>query len=130
MTTFLLAYYIHIITVTLSGAFFLIRGVWMMMENPILQAKFVRVSPHIIDTLLLLSAIAMAVVTSQYPFVHDWLTVKLFALVAYIVLGVFALRRGKTKTIRFAFLIMAAAVFGFMVSVAMTRSPLGIFALL
>jgi uncharacterized membrane protein SirB2 len=126
LNTYLVAYYTHIIAVCLSGSFFLLRGIWMLQESGLLQKKFVRVAPHIIDTVLLLAAIVLVVLTEQYPITHPWITVKLLALVAYIGLGVFALRRGKTKTARVIYLIAAIATFGFMVSVALSRNALGL----
>jgi uncharacterized membrane protein SirB2 len=57
--------------------------------------------------------------------VHDWLTAKFFALVAYIVLGVFALRQGSTKQVRTTCFVLALVTFGYMVSVALTRSAVG-----
>lgn len=97
----------------------------MLQESGLLEKKLVRVTPHIIDTVLLLAAIVLVVLSEQYPITHPWLTVKVLALVAYIVLGVFALRRGKTKNARVIYLIAAITTFGFMVSVALTRSALG-----
>ena len=97
----------------------------MLQESELLQKKLVRIAPHIIDTVLLLAAIALVVLSEQYPITHPWLTVKVLALVAYIVLGVFALKRGKTKTARVIYLIAAITTFGFMVSVALTRNALG-----
>lgn len=125
MNTYLVVYYVHIISVCLSIGFFLLRGIWMIQESGLLERKFVRIAPHAIDTVLLLAAVVLAILTEQYPVTHPWLTVKVLALVAYIVLGVFALRRGKTKSARVIYLIAAIAAFGFMVSVALTRNPLG-----
>lgn len=126
-TTF---YYLHIITVCISGILFLIRGVWMMQESSLLQAKPVKILPHINDTLLLLAAIGLMVVTSQYPGANHWLTVKVVLLIAYILLGVMALRGGKTKSQRMGYFFAALVTFCFMVSVALTHSPLGLFSLL
>ena len=121
MNGYLLLYYTHILTVALSGSYFLLRGIWMMQGSRLLAARFVRISPHVIDTLLLLSAIGLSVMTQQYPFTHHWLTVKLLALVAYILLGVFALRRGRTPGVRKACFAGALVVFGFIVAVALTH---------
>ena len=125
MNAFLSAYTIHVAAVCLSGSFFLLRGMWMIQENTLLEKKIVRIAPHVIDTALLISGVVLAVLAQQYPGIDSWLTVKALALIAYIVLGVFALRRGKTKTARVSYLIAAIASFGFMVSVSLTRSPLG-----
>ena len=124
------AYHLHYTCVVLSGSFFLLRGIWMLTESALLEHKLVRILPHVIDTVLLCAAIALMVATSQYPFMVGWVTVKLILLFAYIGLGVFALRRGKTKAQRTAFFVAALAVFGFMYTVAITKSPLGVFAML
>jgi len=100
----------------------------MIQENALLEKKIVRIAPHVIDTVLLISGVVLAALAQQYPGIDSWLTVKGLSLIAYIVLGVFALRRGKTKTARVSYLAAAIAAFGFMVSVSLTRSPLGFLA--
>jgi uncharacterized membrane protein SirB2 len=124
--TYMVLFYLHVATVIFSGSFFLLRGIWMLMESDLLTTKPVKIVPHINDTLLLGAAIGLSVMSRQYPFAEHWLTVKLIALIAYIGLGVFALRGG-SKTVRMACFVAALLTFAFMVSVAVTRSPLGIF---
>ena len=126
--TYLASYYAHVICVALSISFFTVRGYWMLTDNALLDHRMVRISPHVIDTLLLSGAIGLMVTTRQYPGPVDWLTVKVVLLLLYIVLGMFALRRGKTKAQRTMFLALAIATFAFMVSVALARHPLGLFA--
>ena len=121
-----LLYYLHVAAVIFSGSFYLLRGFWMLTESQTLNAKFVRIAPHINDTILLAAAIGLAVMSQQYPIVHDWLTVKVVAMIAYIVLGMFSLRRG-TRAVRLICFIAAILTFAFMVSVAFIRHPLGIF---
>jgi uncharacterized membrane protein SirB2 len=65
----------------------------------------------------------------QYPFVQPWLTMKVLALVVYVLLGVYALRRGRSRAKRAAFFVAALAVYGFIASVAVAHSPWGILAL-
>ena len=113
--------HLHMTCAALSGTFFFIRGIWMLRDSPRLQQRWVKTSPHIIDTVLLGSALTMAVWSSQYPFVQNWLTAKLLALVAYILLGTIALKRGKTKTVRTIAFVAALAVFAYIVKVAITR---------
>lgn len=117
--------HLHTTTVVLSFCLFALRGVWMLVESPQLQRIWVRVVPHVIDAVLLASAIGLAVILHQYPFVHGWLTAKVLGLILYIILGSIALKRGSTKTIRATAWIAALAVFGYIVSVATTHSPLG-----
>ena len=115
----------HMLFVAISGLFFLVRGVWMLMESDMLQKKWVKIVPHVVDTLLLACGIGLTVILSQYPFVHHWLTVKVVLLVAYILLGTVALKRGKTKAIRTTAFFVAIACFLFMLSVAFSHHPLG-----
>lgn len=128
MNNYLIAYYTHITCVTLSISLFLIRGFWMLRGSAMLDHKAVKIVPHIIDTVLLVSAIALTVILSQYPFVHSWLTVKVVALIIYIVLGTIALKRGKTPTVRGIAFVLAIVTFGYILSVAWYRHPFGILA--
>ena len=114
---------LHLTTIALTLALFVLRGVWMMASSPRLQARWVRIVPHINDSLLLASGISLAVLMQQYPLVHGWLTAKFFALILYIVLGTFALKRGKTRGQRIAAWVAALLVFGYMVAVAITHDP-------
>jgi uncharacterized membrane protein SirB2 len=116
--------HVHVITAAASYALFVLRGIWMMRQSAQLQARWVKIVPHVIDTMLLASAIALAVMLRQYPFVSSWLTAKVVALVVYIVLGTIALKRGRSKPTRIVAWIAAQAVFLYIVSVALTRNPL------
>jgi len=122
--TYLALKNLHLATLTITLALFLLRGAWMMADSPRLQARWVRIVPHVNDTLLLVSGIALGVLIQQYPLVDGWLTAKLFALIAYIVLGTFALKRGKTKPQRVTAWFAALLVFGYMVAVALAHDPL------
>jgi len=123
MAYYALIKHLHLVTIVVTLALFLLRGAWMMMDSPRLQARWARIVPHINDTLLLASGIALAVLMQQYPLVHGWLTAKLFALIAYIVLGTLALKRGKTKAQRVTAWIAALLVFGYMLAVARAHDP-------
>jgi uncharacterized membrane protein SirB2 len=120
---YVLLKHVHMTAVVLSGSLFALRGVWMTMESPLLRQRWVRIVPHIIDSLLLASAIALAITIQQYPLVHAWLTAKLFALVVYIVLGSIALKRGKTKRIRILAFIGALLSFSYIILVALSHNP-------
>ena len=114
---------VHVAAVTTSFALFALRGVWMMRESDLRSSRFARIVPHVVDTLLLGSAIALAVMLHQYPFVHGWLTAKLLALFGYIVLGSLALKHAPTRRSRVAAFVSALLVFGYIVTVAITRDP-------
>ena len=123
--TYLMLKYLHIGCVVLSGAGFFVRGLWMLGNSPRLQQRLVRVLPHIVDTILLASAIAMAIISAQYPFAVAWLTAKLVGLLIYIGCGTMALKRGRTPSQRAFFFVAALLAFAYIVAVALTRSPLG-----
>lgn len=118
---------IHLTTIVVTLALFLLRGFWMMAGSKRLQARWVRIVPHVNDTLLLASGIALAVLLQQYPLVHGWLTAKFFALIAYILLGTVALKRGRTRSVRSGAWFAALFVFGYLVAVARTHNPLPFF---
>lgn len=121
---FLALRWLHVVLAIVSVSGFIVRGVWMLADSPLRQARFVRVAPHVVDTLLLLAGVALAWLSQQYPFAADWLTAKVLALLAYIGLGLVALRLGPTRAVRTVAFIAAVAVFGYMLAVAFTRSPL------
>lgn len=115
--------HIHVATVVLSFSLFFIRGLWMIADSPRLQRGWVRVLPHVNDTILLASAITLTTLVEQYPFTNNWLTAKVLALLLYIGLGMVALRRGKTRKVRVAAWIGALIAFAYIVSVAISRHP-------
>jgi uncharacterized membrane protein SirB2 len=113
-----LLYQLHVGTVAVSVGLFLWRGLLMLHESPLLQARALRIAPHVVDTVLLLSAIALTTVIQQYPFRDGWLTAKVVGLIVYIALGTVALKRGRTRGIRIAAFIAALAVVAWIVVVA------------
>ena len=122
--TYLALKHLHIACVVLSGLGFLLRGWWMLNDSPRLKTRLARVVPHVVDTLLLGSALVMAWQSSQYPFAQGWLTAKFFGLLAYILCGTMALKRARTKGRRVVFLALALLAYAYIVGVALTRSPL------
>ncbi|MES1943553.1 hypothetical protein PC39_05545 [Salinisphaera sp. PC39] len=116
---------IHLATVALTLALFLLRGWWMLTAPERLRRRWVRVLPHLVDTLLLASALGLMLILRQYPFVHGWLTAKVLALIAYIVLGTIALKRGRTRRVRATAFAAALAVFGYIVTTALAHHPAG-----
>jgi len=113
--------HVHQGSALLSVGLFVLRGIWMMTAPDMLQRQWVRVIPHVVDTVLLGSALLLAWLIAQYPFVHGWITAKVVALVVYIVLGSIALKRGRTLGIRITAWVGALAVFAYIVLVAVTR---------
>jgi uncharacterized membrane protein SirB2 len=120
---YLLIKQVHVACAALSYAGFFVRGVWMMRGSAMLARRWVRIVPHVNDTVLLASAIALAAMSRQYPFVQGWLTAKVVALVLYIGLGMLALKPGRARPQRIAAWVAAQLVFIYIVLVGLTRSP-------
>lgn len=116
--------WLHVGAVIASGAGFLARGALMLSGSPWLTARVVRVAPHVVDTVLLAAAVAMAVMARLSPLAHPWLAAKIAGLLAYIVLGSMALRRGRTLRVRVVALAGALLVFAYIVGTALQRDPL------
>lgn len=128
MNSYLLVKHIHVTAVALSGTGFLLRGALMLRRSPWLHQYWVRRVPHGVDTVLLASALTLAAMSGQYPFVLGWLTAKVGFLVAHILFGAVALYRGRTMRVRVACLLASIACFANIVAIALTRDPRGLLA--
>jgi len=106
---------------TITG--FVIRAFWMMRSSPLLQHRITRIAPHVIDTLFLLTGIAMVINLQLAVLENSWLLAKFAGLLAYIVLGAIALRHGRTKGVRAAAFAGALLAFVYVVNTAITKSP-------
>ena len=113
----------HYLTVVISIGFFLVRAAWMVQDSSRLGELWVRIAPHAVDTVLLVTGVLLVIQTERYP-LPDWLLAKLTAVLFYIVLGSLALRRAPTRTWRIVSLGGALVAAGYVVSVAFTRSTL------
>ncbi len=120
---------IHVGSAILTICGFVLRGYWMLSGSPNLRVRFVRVAPHVIDTVFLLSGIGLIVALNLPVLSQDWLLMKFVALVIYIVLGAIALGRGKTLRVRSTAFVLALMTFAYIVGVALSKSTLSWFAL-
>jgi uncharacterized membrane protein SirB2 len=114
---------IHVTCAVITYILFFTRGIWVFSNPQRLKPTWVRVVPHVVDSLLLASAIGLVVVTSQYPGPLAWLNTKIVGLVLYIVLGMAAFRFCKNRRSKVITWILAQVVFLFIVLVAVTRTP-------
>ena len=119
--------FVHVGAAVLSISLFALRGAWMLRTPERLQQRWVRIVPHVIDTVLLASALWLAWQIGTDG-TRGWLWAKVVALLVYIVLGGIALKRGKTRGMRIVAFVTALATFGYIVSVAIAKSPLGFLA--
>jgi len=120
---YLLARQLHVTCVLLSVSLFVWRGALALMSRPWRQWRVLRVAPHVVDTVLLGSALWLAWRIGQYPFVNGWLTAKVLGLLAYVVLGLRALGKNTRQSQRLPFFGAALLTMGYIVGVALTRSP-------
>lgn len=115
----------HVFFALCSGALFALRGAGVLADMRWPHWAPLRWTSYAIDTCLLTAALMLLTILPGAMFANGWLATKLVLLVVYIVLGVFALRRGRTRAARAGFFVAALAVFGFIVSVAVTANPYG-----
>jgi len=112
---------LHIMLAYLTTIGFVIRGLWSIMDSPLRQQKWVRVVPHVIDTLLLVIGITLAFNIGA-SLTSGWLAAKLLALLGYIGFGVLAMRAAG-RPLKVLGFVAALACVGYMFAVAFTRSP-------
>ena len=119
---------VHQTAVVLSIAGFFLRGAAALADAPWVRSRAARTLPHVVDSLLLLSALTLAWMLRLTPGNAPWLLAKIAGLVVYVGLGVVALRPGPPRAVRAAAWGAALATVGWIVSVAVTKNPLGFFA--
>ncbi|MCW2473899.1 SirB2 family protein [Candidatus Symbiopectobacterium sp. NZEC151] len=115
---------VHVLAVAVALGLFVTRFYWLCCHSPALQQRWVKVLPHINDTLLLASGIALIVINRFYPFSaqESWLTAKLFGVIIYILLGHIALgRRQRSLSLRWVAFILALVCFFLIAQAAITK---------
>ena len=112
---------LHIALAYLTVTGFVMRGLWSIADSPMRDQKWVRIAPHLIDTLLLGIGVFM-VFSIGAAFTDGWLVAKMLALLGYILFGVVAMR-AKSKPLKIAGFIAALISVGYLFAVAFSRSP-------
>jgi len=121
---------LHMSLALISISGFVLRWVWLNSNSRMFRHKLTRVLPHVIDTLFLATGIWLAIVISQYPLSHGWLTAKVLGLIAYVIVGSIAMKDKNEPLIRTIAFIGALVIFAWIVSVARTKSAWGFLGLL
>ncbi|MGL4958204.1 MAG: SirB2 family protein [Plesiomonas sp.] len=118
--------HLHMTTLAVSVSLLVLRFIWSLCGAKIMQRRWVKIVPHINDTVLLLSGAGLMVVTGFYPFTPHtvWMTEKLLGVVIYILLGFVALKEGKNKVIRLFALLGALGWIWLIAQLAITKTPL------
>ena len=109
----------HMLFITISILLFQYRFFLKVFNKPV--SRFLIVTPHFNDTLLLISGISLAFIANFNPLDHAWLSAKIIALLVYIGFGFMALKSSGSKS--FVGYILATATFVFMVFTAINKTP-------
>jgi uncharacterized membrane protein SirB2 len=120
---------VHQGAVALSVAGFFARGAASLAGAHWVRGRLARTVPHVVDSVLLASGLTVAWMLRLTPGGAHWLRAQIVGLLAYIALGVVALRPGRPARVRAIAWVAALAVFGWIVSVALLKDPRGLFAL-
>ena len=115
---------IHITCAVVSVGLFTLRGVWQWRGVDWRRWRWLRLAPHVNDTVLLSAAVALALMSHQYPLAQPWLTAKVLALLAYIGVGGVALSPRVSRSTRRLAFVLALACVSYILLVARTRSAL------
>ena len=116
--------HLHLTCIALSVLLFLIRFFWTMTGSSMLQKKWVKITPHIVDTFLILSAGTLCVLISQYPFVTPWVTEKLVGLFMYVFMVALALKMARTTFMRIIGFVGALSWIAFTALVAISKQAI------
>ena len=121
--------YLHIVSVAAAFALFFVRGLWAMQSYPDSQEKWVRVLPHAVDAVLVLSGVAMlAMLPAGWP--GNWLAVKLALIAVYGLLALFLFRGARALATKFLVWLLGLLVFLFITTIAVLQNPFGILSVL
>ncbi len=115
---------VHVSTVILSISGFIFRGILHFRGSDLVKRKWLKITPHIIDTVLIISAIILLIQNGLNLLTTPWLLAKLIALIFYIALGLIAFRFSKTTRVRMLAWSGAILLFAYICTVAVTKNPM------
>jgi uncharacterized membrane protein SirB2 len=118
--------YFHIVSAAASFALFFVRGLWVMQSYPDPQEKWVRALPHLVDAVLVLSAVAMLALSPLNGWPGDWLTVKLGLVAVYAMLSLYLFRGARLLATKILSWLLGLLVFLYTTTIAVLHNPLGI----
>lgn len=126
MTAYTALKHFHLLTVAISITLFVLRFYWQWRRSPIAGRRWVKIAPHLNDTLLFVSGIALVVTFGFYPLLSmdSWLTEKLFGVIIYILLGYVALgKKTKSQRLRTVAFVLALGCLYLIIKLATTKIP-------
>jgi uncharacterized membrane protein SirB2 len=110
----------HVALAYVTVAGFMVRGIWAIIDSPLREQRWVRIAPHVVDTLLLALGITLAVMLSVSPMEHAWLNAKIIGLLAYIGFGVMTMR-ASSQPLKLVGFVGALACVGYIFAVALRK---------
>jgi uncharacterized membrane protein SirB2 len=122
---YLLIKQIHMSLALISIAGFMLRWFWRMIQSPLAMTRAARVVPHVVDTFFLGTAVLLSTIAAGNSLSAAWFSAKITGLVLYILLGMAAMHSAPTVRRSVPAFIAAVLVFAWVVTVAVTKSPLG-----
>ena len=117
--------HLHMTAVGLSIVLFIVRAYWSVSGSALLQRRWVRILPHVVDTVLLTCGVILAAIIGPN---QPWILTKIVLLIAYIGVGTIAIKRGRTTRGKLTAAVIAVAIFAYIVGVALSKSPASWFA--
>jgi len=116
--------HLHMTIAIISVALLTLRFIWLLLGSNKLQQKWVKILPHIVDTILLALGIALAIQLSINPFEQYWFAEKLLAVIAYILTGYYTLKIARNRMMQIIGYLGAIGWVMLIVRLAITKTPL------
>lgn len=116
---------VHHLSVALSLSLFAARWAGVLVQAGWAMRPRTRLVSVAIDTVLLVAGVALWVLGGWHPWHSPWLGAKLLALVVYVLLGSWALKRARSRKGHLVFGLLALGVAAHMVGMALHHHPAG-----
>lgn len=115
--------HLHLLTVAVSVSLFVTRWVGVLTGHGWPMHRVTRLTSMAIDTVLLSAGITLWALGGWHPWHTPWLGTKLLALLAYVLLGSWALKRAVTRQGKLVSGLAALGVVACMVGMAVRHHP-------
>lgn len=115
--------HLHLTFIAISVVLFVVRFVWRLRDSEKLNKRWVKIVPHVNDTLLLVSALLLMLQINQYPLQTPWLTDKLIGLFGYILAGLVTLK-ARSRGLQVTGFVVAIGWLLFLLHVAISKQAL------
>lgn len=116
--------HLHYLVVSLSAIVLTIQFVAHYFDLAIKDKKWLKIVPHILYTLILLTALGLLGTLKLNPFEHTWVMHKILGFVCYVALGALAYKYARNNGMRMLGYIGAIAWLLITVNIAITKTPL------